>query len=59
MDKDGYSGNDYFVSLATGTKGRMVPRDELLATLSKQLDDMFNSVERESLNECKVKNEYL
>lgn len=57
MDKDGFSGNDYFFALATGTKGRMVPRDELLATLSKHLNDMFNSVERESLNECEVKNE--
>jgi hypothetical protein len=55
MDKDGYSGNDYFVSLATGTKGRMVPRDELLATLSKQLDDMFNSVERDYVNKCEEK----
>jgi hypothetical protein len=54
MDKDGYSGNDYDFDLATGTKGRMVPRDELLATLSKQLDDIFNSVERESINECEV-----
>lgn len=58
MDKDGYLegsiSKTYFSDLVTGTKGRMVPRDELLATLSARLEEIFNSVEDDRTDSTKV-----
>lgn len=61
MDKDGYLANrssqDYFNDLATGTQGRIVSRSELLDTLSKQLNDIFNADKDESTDNCKQRND--
>lgn len=59
MDKDGYLDGSisktYFANLVTGTKGRMMPRDEMIAAVSARLEEIFNSVEDDKTDNNEVR----